>query len=366
MRWLVAHPGPAFSVADVFNGWVEGLRDAGEQVVTFQLDDRLIYFDNTFLQVGGHRLPADEPVVVGGTFKKAFTTEQAIGLAVDGMAGAIWKTQPQVLLIVSGFYVPPEMLDHARATGTTVVILHTEQPYELDRELELAAHADLNLINDPLHLAQFQAVAPTVYSPHAYRPRLHHPGPPRPDLAGTDFGFAGSGFGSRMWFFRRLRDLGAFEGRKIVLGGSWLPLKDDPENEPDGSGLEPWIRRGGSTDGLWGNAETAALYRSCKAGINLYRREANEGQSAAGVAVGPREVEMAASGLFFLRDPRQEGDDLWPFLPTFSGPEEAAEQLTWALAHDDERQKAAQAAREAIAGRTFANHAKQLLSLLGH
>jgi hypothetical protein len=80
--------------------------------------------------------------------------------------------------------------------------------------------------------------------------------------------------------------------------------------------------------------------------------------------MGPREVEMAATGLFFLRDPRGEGDEILDMLPTFASPEDASEQLRYWLAHDDERQALAGKAREAVADRTFHNHAATLLRLL--
>lgn len=80
--------------------------------------------------------------------------------------------------------------------------------------------------------------------------------------------------------------------------------------------------------------------------------------------MGPREVEMAASGLWFCRDGRPESDALFPMLPSFTSPAEASDQIRWALAHPDERAEAALKARAAIEGRTFANSARRLLSLL--
>jgi len=52
-------------------------------------------------------------------------------------------------------------------------------------------------------------------------------------------------------------------------------------------------------------------------------------------------------------------------LPAFASPEEAGEQIRWALRHPAQREKAAAQAREAIAGRTFEANAKRLLKLLG-
>jgi spore maturation protein CgeB len=115
------------------------------------------------------------------------------------------------------------------------------------------------------------------------------------------------------------------------------------------------------------NYETAEVYRNAKCGINFYRREYDDADDAATTtpwAMGPREVEQAACGMFYLRDPRAEGDEVLHMLPTFSGPEDAGEQLRWWIAHEDEREQAALKAREAIADRTFTSNAKRLLELL--
>jgi hypothetical protein len=55
------------------------------------------------------------------------------------------------------------MLDLIRARGTKVVLIHTEEPYEHDRDITRAAHADVNIVNDPTHLAS---------SPRSARPGI--------------------------------------------------------------------------------------------------------------------------------------------------------------------------------------------------
>jgi hypothetical protein len=112
------------------------------------------------------------------------------------------------------------------------------------------------------------------------------------------------------------------------------------------------------------NADAARLYRSAKVTANLYRKETSEGGQAAGWAMGPREVELAACGSFFMREPRGEGDDLFPMLPTFTTPAEFESQLRWWLAHPEERKAASVAARAAIADWTFTNTAARLLSIV--
>ena len=134
MRWLIAHPGPGFSVHDVFVGYHEALEELGEQTFEFNLDDRLVFYDRAYLL-------ADEET---GLFRKAFPDgDTAIAHALNGLAAAMWKLQPHVLLVVSGFFTDINLLDHARRLGTRVVLLCTESPYEEDRQYALAAHADL-------------------------------------------------------------------------------------------------------------------------------------------------------------------------------------------------------------------------------
>ncbi len=233
---------------------------------------------------------------------------------------------------------------------TRVVVLHTESPYEDGRQLQTAEHADLNLINDPLNLEAFQRVAPTEYVPHSYRPTLHQPGPPNPDLA-ADLAFVGTGYQSRIDFFERM-DL---DGLDVFLGGNWKQLTGD-------SPLRRFVAH--DPEECMDNADSVNVYRSAKVGLNLYRREAEAAHLSAGWAMGPREVELAACGMFFLRDPRPEGDAVLPMLPTFTTPEDASDQLRWWLSRPDTRRELAGKAREAIADRTFNNQAARVLQLL--
>ncbi len=110
------------------------------------------------------------------------------------------------------------------------------------------------------------------------------------------------------------------------------------------------------------NETTVDLYASTKVSANLYRKEATE--SADGWAMGPREVELAATGTFFLREPRGESDLVLDMLPTFDSPEDFSDQLRWWLRHDDARIEAARLAHLAVADRTFDRNAAQMLSLL--
>lgn len=336
MRIVLAHPGPSFSVHDLFVGWSEALTALGHKVIPYNLDERLAFYDGVFFNVSE------------GRFKKAITAEQAVEMAVNGLNATLYKVVPDVLIVISGFLIPTELLDHARRHGTKVVLIHTEQPYESARETALAEHADLNLLNDPVNIDRFPAGS--YYQPHCYRPELHRPGPPDPDLR-ADFAFIGTGFASRIEFFEAMAP--GLRGLDVLLGGNW---QQTAETSP----LRKYLAHDVSE--CMDNPSTALVYRSAKVGLNLYRREHDEHDSADGWAIGPREVEMAATGMPFLRDSRGEGDELFPNHPIFTSATEAAERLRWWLAHPNERQAAASSARAAVADRTFHQAAVRLLN----
>lgn len=338
MRWLIGHPGPHFSVHDVYQGWIEGLRECGEQVFTFNLGDRLTFYDGALIEAG--EADADGRPCV----RKALSREQAIELATNGMFATAWKCLPEVILAVSAFFTPPYMLDIFRARGCKVILLHTESPYQDEEQLKRASHADINLLNDPVSLPKYEALGPAAYMPHAYRPGVHYPPDPG-TVPEWDLSFVGTGFPSRMRFFKAMN----LDGLKVKIAGPF----QDPEEWADFD-----------HDDCIDNDKTADIYRASRCGINLYRREGEETWDGTGVAMGPREVEMAACGLWFARDPRPESDDVFPMLPAFTSPEEAGDLIRWALAHPDDRAESARKARAAVEDRTFANHARKLLAML--
>lgn len=343
MRILVVHPAPGFSVADVYIGWVEAFQELGQQIVQYNLDARLTAYESSLIEVGKHENNIIE-------LRKLYTREQAIQLSTNGILSACFQFWPHVLFIVSGFFLDGQMLDVIRSRGIKVVILHTEEPYEHERELKLGRHADLNLLNDPTNLEEFRALGPAEYIPHSYRPTVHHPGPPDPNLA-ADFGFVGTGFPSRIQFFEGMN----FDGLDVLLAGNWQGLAAD-------SPLRKHLAH--EDEECLDNEQTAEIYRSAKVGLNFYRREAESAGGVDGWACGPREIEMAACGMPFLRDPRPEGDELFGMLPKFTSPQDATDKLRWWLKHSDSRWRAADKARAAIADRTFTNSAKRLLNLL--
>lgn len=161
----------------------------------------------------------------------------------------------------------------------------------------------------------------------------------------------GTGFESRVQFLEQIN----WDGIDVLLAGNWSRLSA-------ASPLRQYVAH--DLDECVYNTETVDFYRSTKASANIYRREAERPTLSQGWAMGPREVELAATGTFFLTEPRGENRQVLPMVPTFDGPADFEEKLRWWLAHDEARSAVVEAARAAIAPRTFEANAAHLLRLL--
>lgn len=359
-RILIVHPGPDFSVADVYNGWAKALRKLGHTVMTYNTNDRLTYY-------GHARMPDHTPAceVCGQVpTHPAHDTDGIMTLGMDGLYKELYVFWPDIVFFVSAFYMTAPMLQVIRTRRHKIVMLHTESPYQDSEQMTRGDFADLNLLNDPANLDAWRELeVPVAYMPHAYDPGVHHPGYGKRDV---DFTFIGTLFKSRAEFFSRMD----FTGIDTAFGGSgWdLAMNDYPElvtkvvDRDKGYRLVDYVAH--PLDFCVGNDETADVYRKTKVGINFYRREGEAG-AAQGWAMGPREVEMAACGLFFLRDPRPESDEVFDgVLPSFASPEEASDLLRFWVKNDAMRGTAAEHAYERIAARTFDNNARRALTLM--
>jgi hypothetical protein len=287
-----------------------------------------------------------------GTYIKAFPKpENVYSFAISGLPQAALYWWPQLIVFISGFTVDPQFLEVCRGRGIKTACVMTESPYEESRQLLIAPHFDAVALNDPTNIQQYSTLTTAVYTPHAYRPEIHFEGEAHEDYR-SDCVFVGTGYPSRVAFLERCN----FDGIDLALAGNWqnVPtvLADRVVHD-----LEDCID----------NAQTAELYRGAKTSFNIYRTENNGDISdgADGWSVGPREIELAASGTWFARQSRGESDELFPMLPTFNSPEELGELIRWALENPVERQIAAEQAKRVVADRTFPMNAHKLLEACG-
>ena len=347
---LLIHPGPDFSVADVHRGWLKALRKLGHDVMSYATNDRLAFYGQILFHDltkeacdKCHRLDT----------RKAVEDPLAIAqLATAGVLEACYEFDPDIVFFVSAFFQNMNTLSLLRKRGVKVVMLHTESPYQDEEQMARGTLSNLNIVNDPTNMERWAEKGPAAYFPHSYDPDVHYP-----DWGSAkelDFTFIGTAFHSRGQFFNAM----SFDGLRVSLGGNgWEMLAPEHRKLYDYLGHRP--------DQCVDNDETARIYRMAKAGINFYRREGEDEHKGEGWSMGPREVEMAACGLFFVRDPRPESDDTFgDILPSFSSPQEAEGLLRYYIDHDEKREDAARKAHAAIQHWTFDNRAKDACILM--
>lgn len=330
MRVIVVEPGPNFSVQDVCNGWVEGFEALGHDVKRYP-------FGDVMTLVHAALTATDTPDPDHG----------AAMIAGRDLRGCCFDFLPDLVVIVSGFFVPPECYEILRSRGIKVAVLLTESPYEDDSQILIAQAADLAAVNDPTNLDRYPDG--TLYLPHAYRP-MHLQGTAREDLT-CDVAFVGTGYPSRIEFLEAVD----WTGLDVALAGNWQALDDD-------SSLCKFVAH--DREVCFENSDTVDLYASCQVSVNLYRTEAARPELSQGWAMGPREVELAASGTFFLTQARGENRDVLPMVPTFDGPSDLGDSLRDWLARPEERFERASAAADAVRDRTFTKNARELLAAL--
>lgn len=339
MRAIVVGPMADYSTADVANGWVEGLRANGVATQLFDLGQRMLYYRTA-------KVTGEDGVVVHEMDLDAAREATTLNLLAE-----VYRHDPDVVFIVHGAHVWPPTIAEIRCP---VVWVATECPYEDEAQALTiaAANVDLILLNDPTNQGVFESIAPAFYVPHAYRPTLHRPdGPSR---GPSDVCFVGTGYPERV----ELLEAVDWSGIDFALAGMWENI--------EGTRGTTTLRRH-LVAGCIDNAETVEWYRGTKVALNLYREQTTgeRASTADGWAIGPREVELAATGTFFLRTHRPESDELFPFLPAFTSAEELELLIREWLPRDTERAALANRARDAIADRTFTEHARRALRRLG-
>lgn len=344
MKLLLVGAGTATSTYDVEQGYADAFAQLGADVRFYGLSQRLDAARDWLLKLWRRRgsLPKDRPGWPDAIYRGSIEAlEMALRFDVD------W------VVIVSGMYFHPDVVDFLRRARVRTAVLLTESPYEDAKQARLASLADLCWTNERTSVERLRLANPRVrYLAHAYDPNRHTLfEPPLETVPSHDVIFVGSGFAERIQTLEQID----WTGIDLGLYGYWSLLGSR-------SKLRQYVR-GGPVP----NDRTVALYRRARVGLNLFRTSVAYGRHAPRVAhaesANPRTFELAACGVFQVSDIRPEIGDLFDSsIPQATSPREMESLVRRALADPEWRQACADRARQLVAPHTFAARAAQALA----
>lgn len=326
VKLLFIEPGASWATADVAAGLRYGLESHGVQLVRYLLDQRIDRSQRWLFSTWRRTKkinPAIEKPNVADVFYQA-------GIGALEMA---LRHEVDAVLVVSAMFLHPDVIVLMKRAGLRVVVAFTESPYDIEKELPVAAMVEGCWTNERTSVDTFKEVNPNSgYLPHAWHPERHKPWP-QPgdtDVAAHDVVFVGSAFHERVEWLNAVD----WTGIDLGLYGSWTPLGS---RHP----LRQFVR-GAQTN----NAQTAALYRRAKIGLNLYRTSKGWGRYAPAIehaeSLNPRAYELAACGAFHLSSARAEVAEVFgESVPTFTSPFEASALIRRWLRDDSGRARMA-------------------------
>jgi spore maturation protein CgeB len=266
------------------------------------------------------------------------------------------RLQVDVVLIVSAMLQHPDTVAMMKRAGLRVVVLFTETPYDLERELDIAKLVDGCWTIERSSVPAFRTVNPNAgYLPHGWHPLKHYVSARSlsDDIPQHDVVFVGTGFAERVSWFNSID----WTGIDLGLYGSWKNV-----------GLNKHLKKcvkGGPT----ANERSSALYRRAKIGLNLYRthkgwniKRIDSPRIDHAESLSPRAYELAACGSFHISDYRAEVREVFgDLVPTFSSPTEAAALIRLWLKDDDGRARVAAQLPACVAEASWVERAKTVL-----
>lgn len=346
MKLLLIEPGASWSTADVATGLRYGLEQHGVDLVRYRLDQRI---DRSYrwLHAQWRRTRKSNPTIERPTTPDVF---YQAGIGALEMA---LRHEVDAVLVVSAMFLHPDVIMLMKRAGLRVLVLFTESPYDIEKELAVAKLVDGCWTNERSSVPAFLSVNQNSgYLAHAWHPERHKPGPQPEDasVAAHDVVFVGSAFRERIDWLSQID----WTGIDLGLYGSWDAL-------PSRHRLRQFVRGAQIT-----NTVTASLYRRAAVGLNLYRTSKGFGKRAPMIAhaesLNPRAYELAACGAFHLSTYRDEVSDVFgDLVPTFDTPEEASALMRQWLANPKGRAEIASQLPACVAESSWVQRASAII-----
>lgn len=286
--------------------------------------------------------------------KIVFAAADVLYHAAQDLLARALRVEADWVLVVSGMYMHPDWMILMERAGIKVSVLLTESPYDDRAQVSFVRHCKIAWTNERSSVPFLRQFNPNIgYLPHAYDPEVHNP-TPKPDqvvgFGGHDVIFVGTGFIER----QRILEAVDWTGIDLGLYGTY-PLLGSR------SRLRKYVK-GGYVD----NAVVAEMYRRSKIGLNLYRTSMGFGRNADHIghaeSMNPRQLELAACGVFTISSFRQEIKDVFGAKGvTFSSADDLEPMIRHYLDHSEERDRIARVLPTLVQDYTFDDMAGTLL-----
>src|SRR5580765_2776645 len=158
MKVLLIGPGASWATADVAAGLRDGLIHHGVEVIDYPLDAMIgrasswYHYNWRKARKAHPDLPKPTP---GDVFLQA---------GRDALWVALWQAEFRggldAVIVVSGMFLHPDIVRLFRRVKLPIFVLFTESPYDLEKELVIAALVDGCWTNERSSLEAFRAVNP--------------------------------------------------------------------------------------------------------------------------------------------------------------------------------------------------------------
>jgi len=323
------------------------------------------YLANAFRKLGHRVLEVDNRVghdlyravqdSVTGQTPQAQLTQMLTNVLSEWSYARVAEFNPELCLVMAqapvGASFPLRLAEKGIVTGFWYVENWRHMPYWRD----IAPHYDAFFHIQPGEFeTQLEAVG---CRHHAFvqtgcDPDIHRPVELTPEdrtRYGCDVSFAGAGYRNRLQFFKGLTD---YDFR--IWGVNWRD-RDLAKNVVKG-------------EAFFSTEEYMKIVAGSKVNLNLHSSSHHEGVDPNCDAINPRVFEVAAAGGFQVCDPCAGLAQLYDFdteMPVYRDLAECRKLLDYYLAHPDEREAMARAARaRALKDHTYEQRARQMLDFL--
>lgn len=268
--------------------------------------------------------------------------------------------QPDLILVMAGLKITGPMLDFIQKSRVKTAIWMTEDPYYMDWTVPLISYFDYIFTIDQAALMEYEQLGhPRVcHLPLGTDPDLFHPAAVSEEYR-SDICLVGVPYSNRIELIEAL--LAGTAYRIQLVGRGWSRYYHEWQNNSN---------RNVELVNAWVWPETAAnYYNGAKIVLNIHRPSAEKyNRNRAGIiatSINNRTFDAASCEAFQLTDFRsglrhqfEEGKQV----VSYQDKHDLLQKIHYYMAHDDERKRIAEAARQQVlAAHTFEHRVHDLL-----